>query len=193
MNWLAHLHLATLVNADAAASILPDVINPHTFIQATPKQKQAMTLHQAVDYFTDQHQCVLQAKIYCSPSYKRFSGILVDLFFDYCLCQTWQVYSQMPLDAFIAQQHQQIQHELSNLPVRAQDFFRHLMQANWLSSYQTLEGMQQTLQRLTQRLKNRVDLAPALQILIQHEMQFLALFHDFYPDLQAFVRSSVNY
>lgn len=197
MNWLAHLHLAALVACDPAASLLPDLINVCTFDNFSNEQKRAIALHQAIDRFTDQHLTVLKSKRLITEPFTRFSGVLVDIFYDYCLCQSWQDYSQQTLPAFIYRTHLQIHQTIPQQPHQAQSILKRLIEQNWLSSYSNYAGIELSLARISQRIKRPTNLAPAIEQLRQLETYFMQDFQSFYPELIEYVQAkdqtSFNY
>lgn len=189
MNWLAHVYLASLVGCEPAASLLPDLMNVRTFDHFTPTQARAIALHQAIDCFTDMHQSVLHSKRLITAPYVRFSGVLVDIFYDYCLCQAWATYSQQPLNQFIAEVHQQIQNTIPDQPEATRLIFQRLIEQNWLGSYSTQAGIELSLARISQRIKRPTDLAPAVEQLRAFEAIFNEDFQRFYPELCAYVKA----
>ncbi|MFZ1388272.1 MAG: acyl carrier protein phosphodiesterase [Thiolinea sp.] len=189
MNWLAHVHLASLVGCEPAASLLPDLMNVRTFDHFTPTQARAIALHQAIDRFTDMHQAVLHSKRLITAPYVRFSGVLVDIFYDYCLCQAWQEYSQQPLLEFIQHTHTQIQSAIPDQPEATRLIFQRLIEQNWLGSYSTHAGIELSLARISQRIKRPTDLAPAVEQLRAFEATFNEDFQHFYPELCAYVKA----
>ncbi|TXH69170.1 MAG: DUF479 domain-containing protein [Thiothrix sp.] len=189
MNWLAHLHLAALVHCDPAASLLPDLINVRRLDILSAEQNRAIALHQAIDRFTDKHAQVLHSKKLITAPYTRFSGVLVDIFYDYCLSQTWQLYSKQALTTFLAQTHQHLQQSIPQQPEPIQPILERLIEQNWLGSYQTQAGIELSLARISQRIRRPTDLAPAVAQLREFETQFLEDFQLFYPELVAYVRA----
>lgn len=189
MNWLAHLHLASLVQADAAGSLLPDMINTHKLDQFTEAQQYAISLHQVIDQFTDQHTIVKTSKRRINPPFNRFAGILIDVFYDYCLCKAWEFYSTISLKEFIASTHQQLQQQPELLPEPAPHIIKHLIEQEWLESYQTLAGIELSLQRISRRFKRPLQLDRAVDDLKISEVDLIEDFKQFYPELIAYTQS----
>ncbi|MBO0612491.1 acyl carrier protein phosphodiesterase [Thiothrix fructosivorans] len=188
MNWLAHLHIASVVDADRTGSLLPDIVNPSNLALFTPAQQHAIKLHQAIDHFTDRHPVVQRSKTYISPPYTRFAGVLVDIFYDYCLSYHWHNYTQQPLDAFIRDIHNELKRQIPELPSSGQNVVQRMIEQQWLNTYSTHEGIQQSLGRIAQRMKRPVELAAAVELLQQHETAFMLDFQEFYPALLRHIR-----
>lgn len=189
MNWLAHIHLAQLAGCELAPSLLPDLMNVRNLESVTLSQARAIAIHQAIDRFTDQHALVLHSKGLISVPYTRFAGVLVDIFYDYCLCQHWQHHSKQALAEFLKAAHQAIQTAIPEQPLVTQPIFERLLEQQWLASYSSHAGIALSLARISQRIKRPTDLAPAVEQLIEHEARFQADFAVFYPELCAHVKA----
>ena len=189
MNWLAHLHLAAIARVEPAGSLLPDIINTRHLADFSPQRQQAIRLHQAIDRFTDQHPHFKHSKQYLAPTYRKVAGVLVDIFYDYCLVQCWQDYAPETLATFVERNHLALQAQLPSLPAASQTVLHYMMQQQWLLAYGSHAGIHTSLERLSRRLQGRVDLAPASAWLQRHESGFMADFQAFYPDLLAYVRA----
>jgi acyl carrier protein phosphodiesterase len=183
MNWLAHLHLASLVKADAAGSLLPDIINTRHLYDFAPDQQYAISLHQAIDHFTDTHAIVKRSKQRITPPFTRFSGVLIDIFYDYCLSRSWEYYSSSTLPHFIQSTHQALESTTEYLTAPAPQIIKHLIEQEWLKSYQTFDGLELSLQRVARRFKRPIDLGSAVENLKLIEPELLADFNQFYPEL----------
>ena len=182
MNWLAHLHLASLVQADPAGSLLPDLINTRHLHLFTPEQQYAISLHQAIDRFTDQHPQVKLSKQRITPPFQRFAGVLIDIFYDYCLSQSWEFYATSSLNEFIQATHMQLA-QTKDLPAPVPNIIQHLIEQHWLASYQTVAGIELSLERISRRFKRPIQLAGAADNLKQIEIELLQDFNQFYPEL----------
>ena len=55
-------------------------------------------LHRAIDVYTDAHPQVLAAKALLQPPYRRYAGILLDMWFDHCLARDFARWSELPLE-----------------------------------------------------------------------------------------------
>ncbi|WP_026220994.1 ACP phosphodiesterase [Thiofilum flexile] len=191
MNWLAHLHLASMVQADPASSLLPDIINTRHLHLFTPTQQYAIQVHQTIDRFTDQHPQVKQSKQRITPPFQRFAGVLIDIFYDYCLCQSWELYDTERLSTFTNQTYAQLAHS-NALPPPAPAIIELLITQDWLGSYQTVEGIELSLKRISRRFKRPIDLAPAINNLKLIEKELMQDFNQFYPELITHVQLSAK-
>jgi acyl carrier protein phosphodiesterase len=78
------------------------------------------------------------------------------------------------------------------LPEDARDFIRRFVDVDRLNRYATVEGSDDTLARVSRviakRIPNRaVWLPDAMPVLLARDAELAADFHEFYPELMAFV------
>ena len=187
MNFLAHLYLADPTPEALMGSLLGD------FVKGQPDERfgaeviAGIRLHRAIDHFTDHHPTVLASKRLISPLRRRFAGIIVDVVYDYCLCQHWSRFSSGSLPGFIAATYSTLAQYQGYLPERAAIAVQALITEDWLSCYGRLDGIGHTLNRISQRIKRTNSLAGAIEELEAHEAALCQHFLDFFPALIQFV------
>lgn len=187
MNWLAHFLLADPSPAFRVGSVLPDFA-PAVVLAALPPAFQAgIAQHRQVDLFTDAHPVVRESMRRFPPPFRRFGGILTDVFYDHLLTRQWASYSAVPLPAFAAQVYTAIEECRQDLSPELYARLVRLRQADLLCVYGELAGIARVLAGIGGRLRRPFDLAAALPIL---EAQYEALqddFSRFFPELRAHV------
>ena len=57
--------------------------------QYSPGIRTGIVLHRKVDSFSDQHPIVLQSRARVRQPYRRYTGVLIDMFFDHFLAVHW--------------------------------------------------------------------------------------------------------
>ena len=88
VNLLAHLHLsAGLTPEETAGNVLADFL-PND-LEPPPGIASGIDLHRHIDGFTDRHPLVAEARDLISKPRRRLASIIVDVAFDYTLCQVW--------------------------------------------------------------------------------------------------------
>ena len=92
-------------------------------------------MHRAVDYYTDSHEVFKSARNLISPDRRRFTGIVVDIFYDHFLCIHWSDYCDIPFEKFIAS----VYHALDRHPEwrvgRLADIYPMMRDEDWLMRY----------------------------------------------------------
>ena len=189
MNWLAHLYLSEPDPAFRIGNLLPDML-PTSQLAGLPEDFQrGIRQHRRIDAFTDSHPIVKQSIQRIDPPFRRYGGILVDMFYDHILAREWALYSRQPLPDFAAEVYGSFETLKHHLPPDASERFDRMISADLLCSYRELSGISAALDRISFRLRRRVQLAEATGLLENNYDSFRADFEKFFPELRADVRS----
>jgi len=192
MNWLAHLLLAQSNPEAQLGNLLGDLVKGEARKTLSPGLQTGIACHQAIDIFTDAHAVVRRSKQRIDPEYRRFAGILIDVFYDYILATNWQNYSQLQLQEFTSTVYASWSGNLESLPLYARGVISRLIAEDWLADYSTLGGIENTLARISWRLNRRgkrqrnYDLTPAMTQLIDNHAAIEQDFQEFFPQLQIY-------
>ena len=100
MNYLAHFHLAGEDPELLAGSLLGEFLRGPVPEDWSPGVRLGVRLHRQVDAFTDAHPVTARSRGRFQPPFRRYAGILVDLFYDHCLARDWSDHSPVPLAEF---------------------------------------------------------------------------------------------
>ena len=191
MNWLAHLLLAEPNPEARLGNLLGDLVKGTQRQTLNANLQRGLECHQAIDIFTDRHSIVKCSKQRIDPEYRRFAGILIDVFYDYILATNWQDYSNIPLTEFTSTIYASWSDHLSTLPLYPQGVIRRLIAEDWLSSYSTLAGIEETLAGISRRLnlhsQRNYDLTPAIAQLTYNYLLLERDFQQFFPQLQLYI------
>ena len=82
MNFLAHTYLS-FTDEQIVGNLIGDFIKNKKRDHLSEGIQQGITLHRAIDAFTDVHPKVLEAKTVFQPIVRLYSGAFVDVVFDY--------------------------------------------------------------------------------------------------------------
>lgn len=192
MNYLAHLRLAGRSPDIQLGNLLGDFVKGSLSAHAThysPAIVQGLQMHREIDVFTDQHPIWRRSRHRISPTYQRFGGIFVDIFYDHFLAHHWSAFSTGSLDDFIADAYRLLQANHFLLPAHLQPVLPRLIAEDWLGTNQTIAGVGLTLGRVGRRLKRHCDLAVGQTELAQHYAELEADFLEFFPLLLSYAES----
>ena len=189
MNWLAHLFLSEKTPDSLMGNLLPDFLR-NAELQALPREfDRGIRLHRIVDAFTDSHPVVLQSRRRLSPPYRRYAGIVVDMFYDHLLAVNWPRYSPVALEAFTSEVYASLRSRCDCLPGITRERMERMMREDWLGSYRQVEGVRLALERIGGRLSRPVDLGGAMALLEAERAAFTQDFETFFPLLQDHIRA----
>lgn len=187
MNYLAHLYLADDSPEMLIGSILGDFVKGSIGNLYTPEIRNGIQLHRQVDSFTDSHDIVRQSKNIVAPPRRRFAGIMVDLFYDHFLAKQWATYSSIPLYDFSQQVYRVLLESQDILPNALRRILPHMIEQNWLTSYQEISHIARALNGISCRLKRQNSLLNSAEELEWNYSLFEQDFHVFFPELIKFV------
>jgi acyl carrier protein phosphodiesterase len=180
MNWLAHLYLSEPCPAFRIGNLLPDLAPVSTLKDLPEEYQRGMAHHRRIDAFTDAHPVVHRSIARVPAPFRRFAGILTDVFYDYFLAREWRSFSKTPLPDFAAEVYASFSPRRHELPAEAYIRLEHMRQGDLLCSYRDRDGIAAALGRIGARLRRPVDLAAAVDFLEQYEDAFREDFTEFF-------------
>jgi acyl carrier protein phosphodiesterase len=191
MNWLAHVFLAGPDRDCRLGNLLADMVKGKARRALPPGIQRGIACHQAIDAFTDEHPIVQRSKRRLTAPYERFAGVLVDVFYDHILATDWLRYAELPLAEFTRTFYASFPTYQGDLPAEINEVLARLAAEDWLGSYATLEGIEDVLVRISQRLTQRIGrdfaLQEAMSELTSQRAALSSDFHAFFPELAAHV------
>jgi acyl carrier protein phosphodiesterase len=194
VNWLAHVFLSTPSIEFQLGNLLADIVKGEDRKTMSAEFLRGVHRHHAIDSFTDAHPVVRRSRARVSSEHRRFSGVLIDVFYDHFLSIDWQRYSTESLPSFTARFYEAAQAHPIALPEPARLALDRIIQYDLLSSYREVDGVEESLRRLSMRLAKRWRRSFALEasvadLVAQHE-HFARDFAEFFPALRAHVDQS---
>lgn len=183
MNHLAHALLAApddgLMLGSLIADFLRGAIDP-----ALPRDVRAgVALHRTVDTYTDAHPQVAAARALFEPPYRRYAGILLDVWFDHLLARDWARYGEGSLHAFSLRVQNLLAQRSAEVPERMQGFVRYMQSKQLPERYRDETVIADVLRGLSSRLSRANPIAEALPVLKERADALERHFAAFFPDL----------
>lgn len=193
MNWLAHVFLSEPDVEFRLGNLFADIVRGPDLLAMPHGFRQGAQCHRAIDAFTDRHLVTLASRSRISADYGRFSGILIDLFYDHILARSWETYADMPLSDFTASFYAASTEYADTLPQQARFVFQVMKEEDLLGSYVRIDGIETALRRVSHRLSSRLSRTVALEgavaELTGNYDAFAQDFAEFFPLLQAHAAS----
>jgi acyl carrier protein phosphodiesterase len=188
MNFLAHSVLSPKDDRILLGNFAGDFFKGTKFDQYHPAIAEGVRLHRKIDAFTDNHQVVKSAKAIIREDLRLFSGVAIDMYWDYFLANNWE-----KRDSAAFENHIQFVYELSNNHLAEssalfQSVFPIMESNNWLQKYASYDGLEIIMMQMHRRIGERSTLDQSITVLQRHEKQLQELFAAFWMDVLAFVR-----
>ncbi|PXX42028.1 ACP phosphodiesterase [Undibacterium pigrum] len=189
MNYLAHIYLAQHSDKAMLGALLGDFVKLKDTALYHPDIQADIQIHRQVDSFTDSHPIVLQAKALFQDQHRRYSGILLDIFYDHVLSQHWPQGSPTPRAELIQRFYAALQEQAKIiLPDNLQAALPRMLSQDWLGSYHEFDGVRIAVERTSQRLSKNGDLLRAGLDDLQNNYDELSKgFQEFFPELIQYV------
>jgi len=193
MNHLAHALLAGGEESLRLGGMLGDFVHgtpdPARY---PPRVVDGIYLHRAIDVFTDAHPDVLAAKAQLPPPYRRYAGILLDMWFDHCLARDFSRWSGQSLALCSDALRGLLRRKQGLLPPGLRRFSAYMEQHDLPAAYADRAVLGQALAGIGQRLSRDNPLDSALPVLVEREAMLQRHFEAFFPQLQAFAREWIE-
>lgn len=190
MNFLAHLYLSGANPKIKLGNFIGDFVKGRSFHETYEREiALGIELHREIDLFTDRHEIVHQSKVRLRPTYRHYSAVIVDVFYDHFLAAQWNKFSQMPLHEFAEDAYQMINENLFVAPAQVQHMVPYMISGNWLVNYSHLNGIQRALSGMARRTPYPSKMEYAIKDLQEHYEDFKAEFNLFFPHLAAYCKS----
>ena len=187
MNFLAHLYLAGEGDDFRLGGLMGDFIKGPLPGLLPPGLAAGVRLHRSIDSFADGHDAFQRSRHRVGPERRRYSGILVDMFYDHFLACHWSRFHAQPLEAYASTVYGLLQARESALPDTMVPMVRAMAAGDWLTSYRDARQVDLALARMGQRrLPPPNPLAGALAVLAADYAGFEADFLAFLPDAMTF-------
>jgi len=191
LNWLAHVFLSEADIEFRLGNLLADIVRGDDLARMSERFRLGVQKHKQIDAFTDAHPLVKRSKTRVGSEFRRFSGVLVDVFYDHLLATRWNEYSPIVLDAFTSKFYADIEASNLELPSSARVTIDRIIRHDLLGAYRGTEGVERSLRRLSAYLSSRwrreFALEKGVADLIAQRAGFDADFAEFFPELQAAV------
>ena len=191
MNWLAHVFLSEPTIDFRLGNLLADLVRGADRAGMPPDFLRGAACHKAIDAFTDAHPIVLRSRRRLDARYRRFSGVLIDIFYDYFLARSWPTYATRPLDEYSSAFYLDVRYRQLALPPDAATTLARIVKHDLLGQYQQLSGVEDSLRRIStyisQRWGRSYELESGIAELQAHESELAEDFAVFFPQLRVHV------
>jgi acyl carrier protein phosphodiesterase len=193
VNHLAHALLAGADEALRLGGMLGDFVHGQPDALALPPRVvDGIRLHRAIDVYTDAHPEVLAAKALLPPPYRRYAGILLDMWFDHCLARDFARWSTQPLQPYSEALRALLWRQDALLPPALRRFRGYMDLHELPAGYADRAVLAEALAGIGQRLSRANPLDSALPLLVEREVELQQRFEAFFPELQGFARAWIE-
>lgn len=184
MNYLAHLHLASLAESSLLGNLLADFVRGNPAGEYDPAVVAGIMMHRRVDVLTDNLTQVRACRAYFSEEHRRVAPITLDVVWDHFLARHWQqLEPSLSLPGFTQQAQSQILPHLPLTPPRFQNLNGYIWPERWLERYAELPFIGNVLAGMASRRPRLAALAGSFADVERNYHQLETQFWQFYPQM----------
>jgi acyl carrier protein phosphodiesterase len=186
MNFLAHLYLSGDNEEIIVGNFIADHVKGDAIMKYTTGIQSGIRLHREIDAFTDSHPVFLKTRERLNGNYRKYAGVVADMFYDHFLSTDWKTYSSESLDDFTDRMHSIIIKRFPILPDKSQRFIAYMKKFNWLTGYGTFEGLGRALNGMAIRTPFKSGMENAIKDLKEDYNLYQNEFQIFFPEIIKF-------
>lgn len=192
MNYLAHIFLSGPRRRVQIGNFIGDAVKGSAYNDYPGAIRSGILLHRAIDTFTDGHPAVRDTVRSLRPQFGRYSGVVLDIYFDHLLASRFGEFSDIPLKRFSRGFYIAMILNRRWLPERIKNFMWHFISTDRLSKYATPEGIGEALRIMVKY--GRLDISPeeAVRYLTEHKEELWRVFLPFFTELRAYCESYIS-
>ena len=184
MNYLAHLHLATLAGSSLLGNLMADYVRGNLQQQWSAEIAAGIALHRRVDALTDSLPEVRTARTLFRAETRRVAPITLDVIWDHFLSYHWdKLVPDIALPDFLARAQNLIEPQLAETPEGFQNLNTYLWRDRWMERYAEAEYLQKVLQGMANRRPRLAALADSYHDFADNYSQLESLFWQLYPSM----------
>ncbi|MBA3664777.1 MAG: DUF479 domain-containing protein [Bacteroidetes bacterium] len=182
MNYLAHSFLSRNEPGLTVGNFIADHIHGNHYEKYAPAIIEGVLLHRRIDTFTDAHEKFKESKRFFYKGYEKYSGILIDIYFDHLLAKNFDTYSAIPLQQYCDSVYKMYTAHIKQLPPDSARFLDYVLHNNIYFNYSTLEGIERVLYHLSHRINHGILLNTSIKLFTDNEIQIQKNFEIFFKD-----------
>jgi acyl carrier protein phosphodiesterase len=149
-------------------------------------------LHRKLDAFTDAHPTVKQSHRRLGAEFRRYSPILMDIFYDHILARNWQEFHHQSLQEFNDWVFSTLEAWRSEMPDASALIAGRMKKSQILLLYADPGVIRGILERVSSRLKRDNPIALAERPLFESLAELEGDFRAFFPDLLAYAEDAIS-
>lgn len=184
MNYLAHIFLSGDDGRIQLGNFIADAVKGNSYMDYPQPIIDGILLHRAIDGYTDKHPAVREVVRSLRPYFGRYSGVVLDIFFDYLLASRFREFAGVPLRRYTRRFYLTLIRNRRYLPARIKRFMWHFIGTDRLSRYAEPAGIRRSLEIMVGVHRIDVSVDTAMDYLAEHEEELMGVFRPFFTELQ---------
>lgn len=192
MNILAHAQLGSRTDDLMLGNLMGDFVHGPVPQGLRPDVEAGIRLHRAIDVYTDDHAIVRELRAGFVAPFRRYAGIILDIWFDHLLARDFARWSATPLAQFSDAVMTLLRTHGDELPQSMRQFVAYMARNGLPAAYADRTMIGRVFGGVSQRLARANPLADALAAIERHEDAIHDGFNRFFPELRAFATAQTT-
>ena len=192
MNFLAHTYLSGCNEEIIVGNFMGDYVKGKNYLLFPELIKKGILIHRDIDTFTDMHPITRQSKQRIAAKYHKYAGIIIDIFYDHFLASLWDDFSNISLSEFVSRSYDLLKRNYKVLPEAIKRWFPTFLENNWMMAYQTVDGIELVLERMSANTSLPNHAEYAVEVLNDRYDSFKEDFLEFFPLIIAFLEEKYH-
>ncbi len=192
MNYLAHAFLSFNQPDILAGNMFSDFVKGKKRYDFPPIIQRGITLHRAIDEFTDNHHATKAARQFFQGSYGLYSAVFMDVVYDHFLAIDPEQFDDASLMKFSQATYEVLDQYQVLFPERFRIIYPYMKEYNWLYNYRTLTGIQRSFEGIAHRALYMSESDTAFKLFKKHYPELQECYKSFFPSLKTFAFDTMN-
>lgn len=184
MNYLAHSFLS-YTDGQIVGQFLEDFIRNKDRFTFPKEIQDGITLHRAIDTFTDSHPAIHEAKKAFSPLVRLYAGAFVDVSMDYFLATDPTLHSPQKWKDHSLKVYRVLNENKQWLPENFKRMLVKMEADDWLYNYREDWGIKFSIQNVLNKAKYLDKDIPVFDAFLKNKPLLQECYANFFPDLVA--------
>ncbi len=193
LNFLAHIALSGNNTEITIGNFIADSILPKERSLLSAEMQKGISLHHAIDKFTDSHRAFKNTVRLLQPSLRKYAPVATDVFYDHFLAINFQQYfPAQSLYQFSKTFYASLEEHKNSLPGKGKDLATYIIQYDWLNMYESLEGLHAILTQMSKRTRFESHLDSATEEMKKYYEEINNDFQCLFPELMEHCKNFMN-
>ncbi|CAD0221266.1 ACP phosphodiesterase [Chryseobacterium sp. JV274] len=182
MNYLAHSFLS-FTDGQIVGQFLEDFIRNRDRFSFPKDIQDGITMHRAIDTYTDSHPAIHEAKKVFAPLVRLYAGAFVDVSMDHFVARDLSLNSLTEWKAHSLKVYSALNAHEQWLPENLKKMLVKMEQDDWLYNYREDWGIKFSIQNVLNKAKYLDKDIPVFEAFLKNKDHLQQCYDDFFPDL----------
>ena len=181
MNYLAHAFLSCDQEELLVGNLLTDLMRLKERNSLPEHFQNGVQLHLLIDDFSDQHIENMNCKAILRPYVGKYAPVVLDIYQDHLLCNSWHKWSEEPFPSFCNYIHKVLIN--SSYESKAMDRLKNMAKQSWLLMYKEKSEMENVFKGVQKKISQPELFDSIMEKIEKIENELETSFLRFFPQM----------